>query len=64
MTLTRSCLLACFLAGLAPAIGAAAEFNMDVKADSIRLGKTIMGSELSAADLKDRVVMVELWGIH
>ena len=64
MSLTRSCLLACMLAGLAPAIGAAAEFNMDVKADGIRLGKNILGPDLSAADLKDRVVMIEMWGVH
>ena len=64
MTLSRSCLLVCLLAGLAPAIGTAAEFNMDVKASGIRLGKTVVGSELSPTDLKDRVVMFEFWGIR
>ena len=64
MTLSRSCLLACLVAGLAPAIVGAAEFKMDIKSDGIHLGKTIVGTELKAEDLKGRVVMIEFWGIH
>ena len=64
MTASRSCLLACVVAGLAPAIVGAAEFKMDIKSDGIKLGKTIVGSELTPADLKGRVVMIEFWGIH
>jgi hypothetical protein len=64
MTVSRSCLLAVLLAGLAPAVVGAAEFKMDIKSDGIKLGKTIVGSELKPDDLKGRVVMIELWGIH
>jgi hypothetical protein len=65
MTLSRCCLLACVLAASAPAlVGAEEKFNMDVKTDGVHVGKTIMGSEVSSADLKGRVVMIEFWGIN
>ena len=64
MTLSRTCVLACLLAGVAPALAGAAEFNMDVKSDGIRLGKALVGPETTPADLKGRVVMIEFWGIH
>ncbi|HLW68395.1 MAG TPA: hypothetical protein VKS79_23965 [Gemmataceae bacterium] len=64
MPLSRFCLLACLVAGLAPAFAGAAEFKMDIKSDGVRLGKTIVGTELKSDDLKGRVVMIEFWGIH
>ncbi|HEV3145681.1 MAG TPA: hypothetical protein VGZ47_17465 [Gemmataceae bacterium] len=65
MYLSRSVLFACLLSGLAPALVAGEDkFNMDVKADGVSLGKTIMGSEITPADLKGRVIMIEFWGIH
>jgi hypothetical protein len=65
MTLSRTCLLACLLVGMVPALARAEDkFNMDVKADGVSLGKTVMGSEISSADLKGRVVMIEFWGIN
>jgi thiol-disulfide isomerase/thioredoxin len=42
----------------------AAEFNMDVKADGIQLGKPVCGPELSKSDLEGHVVLVEFWGIN
>lgn len=52
----------CGLAVVGPARGA--EFNMDVKADGINLGRPVMGPKVSPGDLKGRVVLLEFWGIN
>jgi hypothetical protein len=53
------------LLGLAlsgPAWGA--DFNLKVTVDGLQLGKPVMGPSLTKDDLKDRVVLLEFWGIH
>jgi hypothetical protein len=42
----------------------AADFNMKVTADNIKLGKHVMGPEVTADDLKHRVVLMEFWGVN
>jgi len=42
----------------------AADFNMDVKTEGIRLGESVMGAKLDGDALKGRVVMLEFWGIN
>jgi hypothetical protein len=64
MKLSHCCFLACMLGTLAPAAAGAAEFNMDVKTEGVRLGKPITGPAVSDDDLKGRVVMIEFWGIN
>lgn len=41
----------------------AADFNMDVTASGIRLGNRVSGVELQAEQLKNRVVLLEFWGV-
>jgi hypothetical protein len=41
-----------------------AEFNMNVTAEGISLGEHIAGPKLTGASLKDRVVLIEFWGIN
>lgn len=42
---------------------AAADFDMSVTPDDIRLGKRVSGSEITSEHLKNRVVLVEFWGV-
>ena len=42
----------------------AADFDMSVTPDDIRLGKRVSGAELSSEQLKNRVVLVEFWGVN
>jgi thiol-disulfide isomerase/thioredoxin len=42
----------------------AADFDMSVTPDDIRLGKRVSGAELSTEQLKNRVVLVEFWGVN
>jgi hypothetical protein len=53
-------LLGAALAG--PAGGA--DFKMSLKADGVRMGQHVSGPELTAEDLKGKVVFLEFWGIH
>jgi hypothetical protein len=53
-------LLGAALAG--PAGGA--DFKMSLKADGIRMGDHVSGPQLTADDLKGKVVFVEFWGIR
>jgi hypothetical protein len=56
--------LAIFLAACLTTTSAAADFNLDVKADTIKLGAPILGPERSPESLKGHVVLLEYWGIH
>jgi len=42
----------------------AQNFNMNVSVDGIQLGKTLLGAELKADNLKNRVVLLEFWGVN
>jgi thiol-disulfide isomerase/thioredoxin len=42
----------------------AADFDMSVTPDDIRLGKRVSGSEITSEHLKNRVVLVEFWGVN
>jgi thiol-disulfide isomerase/thioredoxin len=44
--------------------GQAADFNMKVSVDGIRLGKHLMGAEVKPNDLRNRVVLLEFWGVN
>lgn len=50
------------LAGTGPA--GAAEFNKNITVEGVTLGKTLMGPEVTPADMKGRVVLLEFWGIN
>jgi thiol-disulfide isomerase/thioredoxin len=43
---------------------AAAEFNMDITAASIRPGTLVSGQMLAAESLSNRVVLLEFWGLN
>lgn len=40
------------------------KFNMKVTTADIRLGASVSGAKLTPADLKDKVVMVDFWGVN
>lgn len=42
----------------------AADFDMSVTPDDIRLGKRVSGGEISGEQFKNRVVLVEFWGVN
>jgi thiol-disulfide isomerase/thioredoxin len=42
----------------------AADFNLQVKTDDIKLGERLLGPALSSDDLKYRVVLLEFWGVN
>jgi hypothetical protein len=42
----------------------AAEFNMKVTAEDVKLGKHVVGPAVEADDLKYRVVLLEFWGVN
>jgi len=39
-------------------------WSADVKFADVKLGPIIMGPRIDRADLKGKVVLMELWGIH
>lgn len=41
-----------------------ADYKLDAKIDGVRLGKSILGPEVSNDDLKGKVVLLEFWGIN
>lgn len=56
---------ACVVAALVAAAPVrAAEFNMDVNLDGVKLGKSLLGPEVSAAAMKGKVVLLEFWGVN
>jgi len=42
----------------------AADFNLKVKTEDIKLGERLLGPALSSDDLKHRVVLLEFWGVN
>jgi hypothetical protein len=53
-----------FRAALLAFMFAAPAFAADVTLDNLRLGEALLGKKPEKDDLKGRVVLVELWGIH
>jgi len=43
---------------------AEADFNLNVSVDGIQLGKHLLRPELKSEDLKNRVVLLEFWGVN
>ena len=41
-----------------------ADFNLNVSVDGIQLGKHLLGPERKSEDLKNRVVLLEFWGVN
>src|SRR5690348_11929795 len=63
--MTRSpCLLVPSLLVALATPAPAADFNLDITARGIHLGKPVCGPQLSESDLTGHVVLVEFWGIH
>jgi thiol-disulfide isomerase/thioredoxin len=42
----------------------AAEFNMKLMLDDVNPGVTLSGTPIKVADLKERVVLIEFWGVN
>jgi thiol-disulfide isomerase/thioredoxin len=40
------------------------KFNMDLRAKGINLGSHVSGPKVGKDDLKDRVIFLDMWGIH
>lgn len=51
-------------AGLTGACWAQDSYNMAVRLDGLSLGNQLMGDKTGPADLKNRVVLVEMWGVN
>ena len=54
----------CLALGARFAAGTAEDFNMQVTAAGIQLGSHVSGPHLDADALRNRVVLLEFWGVH